>query len=121
MKDPPYLREMWGGVGLAAFGVCLLAELLGAARRAALAATPRLGRSHHLTGLIPGVVSGNARCVPCDSQTLLRLLGLLLRAFHFLTSFFLDSHFFLFGIDRVSRVFDRQDKESSFIEPMLCP
>ena len=71
-----------------------------------------------------GVVPGNAGRVPGDGQALLRrsrLLELFLRAFHFLTSFFLNSHFFLFGIDRVSRVFDHQDKESSFVEFVLGP
>jgi hypothetical protein len=32
-----------------------------------------------------------------------------------------NTHFSLHGIGRVGRIFDRQDKESSFIEPMLGP
>lgn len=98
IERPPCLRETWGCDCGSVRQSCLLAVLLRAAWRSALAATSRLGGSHHLTGLISSVAPGNARRFPCDGQALLRrglLLRFLLSIVHFLTSFSLGLPFFL--------------------------
>lgn len=114
MIERPHVCVRRGVLGVAAFGVCLLAELLRATGRAALAAAPRLGGSHHLTGLIPGVVPGNAGRVPGDGQASLHrdpLLGLLMSIFHFLTSFPLG---LIFSVNTASLPYGCQIQHRSY-------